>query len=288
MSSSTVLYGLSAANCCKKDQRSEKVSNALLPISYGIYCEVNKVAVLLCNRKLEVDTFETCFDGSKFETEKACVHPKFRHAPPNDICITRDDISKYNESKVVMYKESKTELILRQDCFAFNCLQSIFLNNPSKIYKDTVDLLEDTTIVETPYLWMLLWKKTEEGIAFDCIVFTDISVIRMIKDANTERTKEALKLIDRSLSQYESTGIMSYKEEKTSTVAHQKVSLFPLRDITPLSDHTFAFGVKSTDIVLQDVRTDTSLWQEIEKNRLRDTMNQMSAEIARLKNLCGE
>jgi hypothetical protein len=282
------LYGLNNTNCCDKDQTSEKVVNALLPIAYGIYSEKNKHPIPLCNNVV-VRTIETCFpDGITFDTEKAHTHPKFINPPPNDVCATRTGTSVYYESKVVLFKEKKTELILRQDCYAFNCIQHILVNNPSTNYKDTNSLLSDATIVERPYLWMLIWKKNDGIIYFDCIVFTDVSVIRMIKDADTSRAKEALKLVDRSLSEFASKGVMTYKDSKTTTVAHQKVSLFPLRDIDTLRTYTFAFRVKSTDLIRLDVRSDTSLWQEIEKSRLIDKIRVQADEICRLKKLCGE
>ena len=37
MDNNTRLYGLNTTNCFSKDQSSEKVANALLPIVYGIY-----------------------------------------------------------------------------------------------------------------------------------------------------------------------------------------------------------------------------------------------------------
>jgi hypothetical protein len=271
------LYGLTPENCCSKDQSSEKVANALLPIAYGMYAE----HILMCDNSAvrNIGRFPT---STKFDTEKAHCDPKFINPPPNDICATfTDNTSDFLESKVVLYKGPKTELILRQDCYAFNCIQNILMKNPSKTYKDANALLIDSTIVEHPYMWMLMWKKTDGIIYLDAVVFTDVSVLRMIKDADTERAKEALKLIDKSLAEFASTSVMTYKLNKTTTVAHQKVSLFPLRDIDALKTHEFKFRVKSTDIILKDVRSDTSLWQEIEKSRLLD-------EIQRLKKLCGE
>ena len=282
------LYGLHTSNCCNKDQRSEKVANALLPMAYGIYSEDKKYPIPLCNN-IVVSNMETCFSMViKFDTEKIHCHPKFINPPPNDICTTLTDNSNYYESKVVVYKETKTELILRQDCFAFNCIQNILINNPTKTYKDTTSLLNDTMIVERPYMCMLIWKNTDGIIYFDCVVFTDVSVIRMIKDADTPRAKEALKLIDNSLAEFSSKGEMTYKLKKTTTVPHQKVSLFPFRDINILKTHKFEFRVKSTDLVLKDIRCDTNLWYEIEKSRLMDRIREQADEIQRLKNLCGE
>lgn len=110
----------------------------------------------------------------------------------------------------------------------------------------------------------------------------------MIKDADTPRAIEALKLTDISLSEFASKGVMTYKVNKSTTVAHQKVSLFPLRDIEALKVYKFAFRVKSTDIILKDVRSDTSLWHEIEKSRLIDKIRLQDIEIQRLKKLCDE
>lgn len=232
---------------------------------------------------------ENCFPPeTKFDTEKAHSQHNFINPPPNDICATLSNSSNYYESKVVLYKEKKTELILRQDCYAFNCIQSILINNPTKTYNDTNSLLSDMTIVERPYMWMLIWKKIDGIIYFDCVVFTDVSVIRMIKYADTPRAREALKLTSASLSEFASKGLMTYKLNKSTTVPHQKVSLFPLRDIDALKVYKFEFHVKSTDIILKDVRSDTSLWQEIEKSRLIDKIRLQDIEIQRLKKLCDE
>ena len=282
------LYGLNTNNCCSKDLKSEKVANALLPIAVAMYSEKTEYDIQLCDNKTVCPIGKYFPERITYDTEKPHIHPNFINPPPNDVRITLDGETSYNESKVVLFKGSKTELILRQDCYAFNCLQHILTNNQSKKYGSVNELLDDTTIVERPYLWMLLWKKTEDGIYFDCVVFTDVSVLRMIKDANTPRAKEALKLSDRSLLEYTTTGKMTYKEEKSKTVAHQKVSLFPLRDIDALKKYTFAFSIKSTNIVLSDIRSDTSLWQEIEKTKLLDTINMHEKEIERLKKKCGE
>lgn len=284
----TRLYGLNTTNCCSKDQSSEKVANTLLPIVYGIYSKNNGYPIPLCNN-IVVDNIKNCFPPeTKFDTEKVHSHPNFINPPPNDICATFSESSNYYESKVVMYKEKKTELILRQDCYAFNCIQNILINNPTKTYNDTNSLLSDMTIVERPYMWMLIWKKNNGIIYFDCIVFTDVSVIRMIKDADTPRAREALKLTDASLYDFALKGSMTYKLNKSTTVAHQKVSLFPLRDIDALKVYKFEFCVKSTDIILKDVRSDTSLWHEIEKSRLIDKIRLQDIEINRLKKLCDE
>lgn len=284
------LYGLTPANCCNKDDASEKVANALLPMSYSIYAEQHKINIpLLAHRSdTRCKNMEASFVGEsiRFDTELPCTCTRtFINPPPNDIRVTRGigtDISWY-ESKVVLFKERKTELILRQDCYAFNCLQQIVTHNPTKTYPDVDALLEDTTIVETPYLFMLLWKKESESgsvgpIRFDCIVFTDVMILRMIQDAKTARASQALLLVNAMLHEYASKRTMTYKAHKSGTVPHQKVSLFPLRDIPSLVRYVFAFPVKGTQLILKTVRPDTSLWQEVEKAHLLE-------EIASLRGL---
>lgn len=287
------LYGLNTNNCCNKDFSSEKIVNTLLPVSYLCYAKDNNCNIPLysANNIGILNPLLLLCDDFCVDTEKIHNHPQFIQPPPNDICITTvtKSVFDFYESKVVLYKGGKTELILRQDCFAFNCIQHILLNNIGKKYKNIDNLITDNTIIETPYLLMILWKKTESGtIQFDCIVFTDVSIIRMIHDAKTSRSKESIKLINISLDQFSTMGKIIYKETKSDTVPHQKVSLFPLRDIPELKSYTFSFSVKSTNIILNDVRSDTNLWQEIEKSRLIEKINYLEIENMHLKSLLSD
>ena len=116
---------------------------------------------------------------------------------------------------------------------------------------------------------MLLWRTDDShNLEMDLVVFTDVGVLRMIAAAATPRSAQSIALIDASLRQFSTTGKMVYKASRSATVAHQKVSLFPLRDIPVLAERMFTFPVKSTDIVLKSVRPDISLWQEIDKARI--------------------
>lgn len=281
------LYGLSESNCCKKDKTSEKVANALLPISYCLFAQTHKTPIVLCKADGTKNALfpPSLLADARFNTEQPCVHPNFVHPPPNDICVSRGLTQDYYESKCVLFKEKKTELILRQDCF-FNVLQHILLRNPGKYPATLSELLSDTTLVEQPYMVMLMWR--EGLVRMDCVVFTDIAILRMIASAETDRSKPSIVLIDAALHEYATTGTMTYKETKTSTVAHQKVSLFPLRDLPELMETPFAFSVKSTDLVLGDIRPDISLWQEISRSKLTERITTLEAEVARLKRKYGE
>lgn len=84
----TRLYGLNTTNCCSKDQSSEKVANALLPIVYGIYSENNEYHIPVCNN-IVVESMENCFPPeTKFDTEKAHSHHNFIN-PPQMIFVPR-------------------------------------------------------------------------------------------------------------------------------------------------------------------------------------------------------
>lgn len=285
------LYGLSSTNCCNKDDSSEKIVNTLLPISYGIYSQQHNITIPFFEKENITNFEEDITSGIRIDTEKCHIHPQFINPPPNDICVARIDsnVNSFYENKIIMFKNKKTELILRQDCYAFNCVQNILLKNVGKSYLDIISLLNDSTIIESPYLWMLLWKKDQEDIIrFDCVILSDVSVLRMIYNAKTPRSNEAIYLINTSLAGFILNKNMTYKENKTSTVPHQKVSLFPLRDILVLKSYIWRWDVKATDIILNDIRPDTNLWQEISKNRLIEKIHLQDIEIKRLKSLCDE
>ena len=251
-SSTMSLYGISTTDC------REKIINTLLPMSYGIYtkCEIPLY------KKSGTSQLSDCFGiDSQFETEKVHSCPQFINGPPSDVCVSRGEHKDYYESKVVIFKESKTELILRQDCYGFNCIQNILLNNSQKSYNDITSLLSDDSITETPYLWMLMWNSET---CLDCVVFTDVSIMKMIYDAKTPRSRKALEIINGALSEFSLKNTMTYKEAKNDTVAHQKVSLFPFRD----RPYTPEFRVKSTDVILEDVRPDINFWYEVRIKRL--------------------
>jgi len=58
---------------------------------------------------------------------------------------------------------------------------------------------------------------------------------------------------------------MTYKSDKGKTVAHQKISLFPIRDFDSLKYNDFRFGISSGHLVHDHVRPDINIWAEIEK-----------------------
>lgn len=287
------LFGFNERNWCGKNQQLEKVSNSLLPISMGMYAQQYNVPIQVCDSHGRLSQLQKdCFmKDALFETEVPHTHTSFQNAPPHDVRATHLNVSMFYESKIVMWKKHRTELILRQDCYAFNALQHQLLHNVNHAFPNARSLLSTDNLIEQPYLWVLLWKKRTDGsIMLDMIVFTDVAVLRMIENANTERSRQAIRLIDRSLWEYVSTGVMTYKHNKSSTVPHQKVSLFPFRDLHMLRSHNFEFRVRSTDVILRHVRTDTHFWQEVEKTVLHEKIRCLTQELERLKNerICGE
>ena len=266
----SVLFGFNDHNFLKKNEEKQKTANSLLPFSYSKF--VAEVPVL--NRWFHFSENLCLFhEACVFDTESSSISPNFINAPPHDVSVTVDGKTDYFESKVCLFKGDKTELILRQDCYSFNCLQNIIAHNPSAQHTDLNVLLEDQTLVETPYMFMLLWKKEEGVIVFDQVVFTDVSILQLINKANTARTRASIVLINKALAEFAATGKMTYKEKKGDTVPHQKLSLFPLRDVEILKTRIFTFQVKSTDLVLQHIQPELSLFHEIEKSKLVEQLS---------------
>jgi hypothetical protein len=282
------LYGLNSKNCVAKDDSSQKIANTLLPICACIYAKHKEIPILLFSSNGEKNNFNYPFDAPTpfFNTEVANLSPGFVNPPPNDVYVSYGDGKKeFYESKIAKFTETdakRFELILRQDCYAFNCVQSILLNNPGKTFGNTEELIGTQGLQETPYLILLLCNSSEGRLAFEPIAFTDISLLHMIYKAETARSKEAIKLINHSLNEYKTSGKITYKESKSSTVAHQKVSLFPFKALKNLSSHPFTFPIQSTDLILNQVRPDWNLWQEVEKAR---SVKSLKEEVDRLRAL---
>jgi hypothetical protein len=274
------LYGLNELNCCKKKDTSEKVVNALLPVSYLLYAMDNGLDIQMLNKDVQLVCAPDIVSNKYVSTEVSWLQPQFIHSPPHDICLQTAESTEqtFCESKVVMFKGDKTELILRQDCFAFNILQNIINNNATFDCHHLDDIVSSSVVQESPYMLLLLWKKEAKRILFTCIVITDVAVLKMIHMSKTERSKQAQLLINKALDEHHHTGKMTYKASKKSTVPHQKVSLFPLRDIKLLNE-AIRFEVDSTSLILRDVVPDTSLWQQVEKFRMLATIEELSGQI---------
>lgn len=260
---------------------SQKIANTLLPFSYALWAQEHHLPIQLYSRK-QLTQFSTSLTTGHYNTEVSVKNEVFVNSPPHDvhICVS-DSEHHYYESKVVLYKGAKTELILRQDCYAFNCLQHLFMRNAGRSYASLADVLADETIEETPYLWLLIWNDSEDIVTFDCVVFTDIAVLQMIQDAQTSRSKEAIALIDQALTEHATHGTITYKKDKSSTVPHQKVSLFPLRDLAELKQRTF--DVRATQLVLQTIRPDKNIWQDIEKSKLQERIRALEAQLEQMQ-----
>lgn len=278
---SLLLYGIHALNYCIKKKMSQKVVNTLLPFSYGLWAQSQGKTIQTFQNDAMVPYPEVLKDY-KIETEvsdRSSDH--FIQCPPQDVKITHKEsgVSHYYESKVVMYKGNQTEIILRQDCYSFNCLRCVLENN-KKSYSSLDELLSDPELIEAPYLWMLLWKDTED-IEMDLVVLSDITLLGMIHSSKSARSTESVELINKALNQHYTTGKMIYKENKNSTVPHQKVSLTPLRDFMFTRAIHISFETKAKDLVLDSVIPDKNLWQEIEKAKLHARIRELEEELAR-------
>ena len=276
------MYGLSdKIPLSDKDQTRQKTANVLLPLSYVLYANDNKIDIpYVTTRGIGVVCDRDLVDFTHYDTEQSISDTKtFVNAPPNDILVSRDRISlvvdedemvtmstytqgNFLEVKVVLYKGRDTEIIIRQDFYALNLLASILKNNPNFKIED----LSESPLIETPFMLVLMWK--EEDIRLDMVCFSDVALLKRIYMGKTSRCKEGMKLVSKNLTEYNTSGKITYKSEKSSVVAHLKISLFPFRG-TDKIETEHMFRVKSTDLVLQPVNIEKNLWVGIELERLK-------------------
>ena len=276
------MYGLSdKIPLSDKDQTRQKTANVLLPLSYVLYANDNKIDIpYVTTRGIGVVCDRDLVDFTHYDTEQSISDTKtFVNAPPNDILVSRDRISlvvdedemvtmstytqgNFLEVKVVLYKGKDTEIIIRQDFYALNLLASILKNNPNFKIED----LSESSLIETPFMLVLMWK--EEDIRLDMVCFSDVALLKRIYMGKTSRCKEGMKLVSKNLTEYNTSGKITYKSEKSSVVAHLKISLFPFRG-TDKIETEHMFRVKSTDLVLQPVNIEKNLWVGIELERLK-------------------
>ena len=252
----TSLYGIKPLS----KTYTERLCNTLLPIS--------ALKFIFDNKQFPNVFYKNSFNTSEFnifsnvnllncQTEIPFSNNVFIHSPPHDILLEN---SLFLESKISLYKQSKTELILRQDCFSFNILQSIFLHNPNKRWENLETLLKDSTIQESLYLNMLIWTSCDHDILFDILCFTDLKLLQMIVDAKTRRSKASIVLINNALNLHFISGQLIYKLNKSDTVPHQKVSLFPLKYLN--FKPSFPLLHKHL-ITTYKPKNDANLWQEL-------------------------
>jgi len=276
------MYGLSdKIPLSDKDQTRQKTANVLLPLSYVLYANDNKIDIpYVTTRGIGVVCDRDLVDFTHYDTEQSISDTKtFVNAPPNDILVSRDRISlvvdedemvtmstytqgNFLEVKVVLYKGKDTEIIIRQDFYALNLLASILKNNPNFKIED----LSESSLIETPFMLVLMWK--EEDIRLDMVCFSDVALLKRIYMGKTSRCKEGMKLVSKNLTEYNTSGKITYKSEKSSVVAHLKISLFPFRG-TDKIETEHMFRVKSADLVLQPVNIEKNLWVGIELERLK-------------------
>jgi hypothetical protein len=283
------VYGFTSSNFdSSKEDTTQKVANTIAPISACIYAKEHGISIPLITSNGEKKDFDCPFDDPTifFNTEVPNPSPAFINPPPNDVCVTIQGTKLFYESKIAKFTETdvkRFELILRQDCYSFNCIQSILLANPEKKYSSLEELVQDTTLHETPYLILLLCRSGKGKIEFEPIIFTDVSLLHMVWKTNTGRSnrpKEGIKLINTALLEHKTTGKMTYKETKSTTVAHQRVSLNPFKALPSVASHPFSFPIKSTDIILKEVTPDWDLWHEVEKIRLKEEVDRLRALLA--------
>ena len=266
------LYGLEG-KLVNKTVCVEKTANTLLPLSY--ICKTDSNCTLLSRAGISKYSFPN-LSNATIETEKPWKHDKYLNLPPNDIAVHSSSETIFFEAKIVLYKGTKTELILRQDCYSCNCIVSVVHHNPELACESLQELLSDTATVETPYLLVFLWN--DISMKCDLLVVTDVALLQMIQDSKSARCTEAIKLIDKTVLTYKETGKVIYRQKKSDVVPHRKVSLFPFRE-EPLKSFSLSFIIDIHDLVQGDISPDTSLWNKIVVCKLQQKILELEKKL---------
>lgn len=169
------------------------------------------------------------YSDTPIETEKVEKSDTFKHFPPSDLFLH----PRHFECKTCIFpchfKKKLFELIIRQNNVAC-CLRNVIENNPT-----IEEIVEgDNDIVQSPYMLISLYD--EEGLKN--FILSDVALLVMIYKHSitnkSNRSKIVWDAIMDMLKSYKESGTITYKEDKRSTVPHQKITLYPVEFIDNL------------------------------------------------------
>lgn len=263
---------------------NENILNTLIPIStlkHLISSNQSVQCICFVNGKFEVKILEkdelTIFTHETIRTEQRNNDSRFINFPPDDIQIKE----RFFECKTVVrpcHAASKIiELIVRQNNIAC-CIQSIITKNP------TITTINDE-LIETPYVVL----STYNTVGLTCMLITDLALLQMIiessKNGRGKRSVIATTQINNWIQEFYVTGKIIYKKEKTDTVKHQKVTIFPI-DYVP--DFKLSLEkqpvIDYSKIVLGNVCEKRTLCGYIKERETEIKMEKLKKRISALEN----
>lgn len=192
------------------------------------YITISEQKEFVTTDTLSLEQLATLFySDTLVETEKNDENETFKHFPPSDLYLH----PYHFECKTCIFpchnKKQLFELIIRQNNVAC-CLRNVIQNNPT-----VQNLLEDD-LVQNPYMLISLYD--EKGLK--TFILSDMALIGMIYKHSitnkSNRSKVVWDAIMDMMKSYQTSGAITYKETKHSTVPHQKLTLYPVEFIKNL------------------------------------------------------
>lgn len=294
-----VLYGINES-CVykynKKNIQQENILNTYIPLSCMIYsfdhaitvplicCKNGRLSVTSLKREdIKLEKQEITYSHEVYLQSDQGDHHRFVNFPPDDLGINTGTMDVYESKTCVTPCHAKGkvfELIIRQNNIA-NCLRNVIKNNIEqfKIAQTLKQIITNENISESPYIFVYLWK--QEGGKCSVLCFTDKALLRMIFANKTQRGKIVRGMIEEMLQEYDQKEKITYKTDKSDTVKHQKLTLYPVDysdDIKTLVN-TLEYKVFISDLVVGNVVKKRSLCDFIENAKLQKKVRELEEKL---------
>lgn len=275
----TTIYGIPT----DEDYCHENKLKTILPVSAIKYALDNKHKLPYIEYDQETNQFttKTITDiilklNGDLKTEHIVSDGICMNFPPHDIVIDKNDY----ESKICVFPcHNKTkifEMIIRQNNIAC-CIQNIVNSNPD------IKHISDN-FKQQPYILLNLYDNN----GLKPIILSNKALIYMCLNSSlnskSKRADIVCEKINSMIEEYSKTKIITYKKNKSDTVPHQKITLFPM-DYIPTLKETIdnIHYIKYSDIISGDVCKTRNICDYINEYQTNKKINELEEEIKRLK-----
>ena len=196
--------------------------------------------------------------------------------PPHDIRIDKKDY----ESKVCVFpchNEKKIfEIIIRQNNIAC-CIQNIVISNPD--IKNITDNFK-----QQPYILLTLYDNN----GLKPIILSNKALIYMCRksslNSKSKRADIVCDYINSMIEEYSNTKKITYKKNKSDTVPHQKITLYPIDYISTLKETIDKIQyIKYCELINGLVCKARNVCDYINESSYNKKINELELEIKLLK-----
>jgi hypothetical protein len=276
----TTFYGIDSGESFSNENRLKTV----LPISATKFALSNgyEIPYIEYNQETNNYTIEKITDKKFLEgkliTEYTLIDDKFKNFPPHDILIGESDY----ESKLCVFPchngKKIFEMIIRQNNLAC-CIQNIVRSNPE------IKHISDD-FKQQPYVLVTLYN----NIGVKPIILSNKSLIHMCLNlsskSKSKRADIVCENINSMLEEYSKTNKITYKDKKSDTIPHQKVTLYPTDHISSLKETIKDIPIiKYNDIINGPVCKARNICDFINESIYIKKINEQKLEVKRLREL---